>query len=225
MEASLDENPSEYEKVYEYLKEIAPSSEAEYFKGLVCYLNPDKEEFRIRQAINHFQDALGSNPDYLDAKLHLAYALFDIQEFSKAMALFLSLLYDQAALNTMVSNDQMWKVVNIMEVVSVCLLRLGRWSQFHGFYEKWKELYHTNLMVSKDNFYFPRDLVMETASFLKDKGDELSFDNVRYFKKVSFDLITLIKGGEGFEKVYSKELENLRNWNGQKIEDFSWVMQ
>lgn len=218
MEADSHNNSEGYDSVYSLLENLATKYSDDfllyYYKGLVCYSNPDVEEFRTKWAIKHFENSLKLEPNYLMTKIYLAHCHYDLGEYGKALVIFKDILSKKENWDILFKNDQSWRVVNLAEMVAVCNLKLGRLAKFRDYYMPWKDLYYLN--IRKDNFYFPESLVVETSVFLKAKGDSMSEENIASFRKISLDLIGIIKGGDGFEEIYAEELKNLKNWDGHQ---------
>lgn len=212
-EAEMNGSEAAFDTVYAKLKAMPPSAEVSYYLGLTCYMHPDREAFRLLQASAHFQNALKENPELHDAALQLGYVHFDSGAYAKALAFFGKVLGNRKAIDILAREGRHWRIVNLLELVAVCQLRLGRWNVFQQHYKNWKVEYYR--FIRTDDFYFPKELVMHTADFLHANGERLSAENERFFQMVSLDLIGLIRGGEGFDSIYTAELNMLRNWKGQ----------
>lgn len=216
-EADFKNTSEAYSAIYSELQSLDlkyPSNYIlEYYKGLVCYSNPDTEEnFRLKMAIKHFEKSLKINSKKIMSKVYLGYCYFDLGEYGNSQNNFKEVLSKKENWKLFEKNEQMWRVVNMTELISVCNLKMGWLTKFQDFYTTWKVLYY--LHIRQDNFYFPESLVIETSNYLKVKGDTMSTENIASFRKISLDLIGIIKGGDGFEEIYSEELKNLKNWDG-----------
>ena len=217
-EADFENKSEAYSSIFDKLKEFDSKYPSDYlldyYKGLVCYLNPDVEDFRTKMALKYFEKAFHGNPKYFMTQIYLGFCYFDLGEFGKALNNFKEVLSKKENWDALSKNHQTWRLVNLAEMVAVCNLKLGRISKFSLYYMPWKDLFY--IYSRKKDFYFPESLVIETANFLKEKGDSMSDENIGFFRKVSLDLIGIIKGGNGFEEIYSKELKNLKNWDGHQ---------
>lgn len=185
-----------------------------YYKGLVCYLDPDTEEFRLNWAIDYFKKTLAQEPTHLMSQIFLAYSYFDLKNYKVALQHFQQIMGNLKNWDILKKNQQVWRLCQMAELITVCCLKLNTLPKYKKYYRAWKDLFYQ--FSRKDDFYFPKDLVMETATFLKRHGDDLPDDLTTFFRGLSLDLIGIIKGGDGFEEIYSKELDHLRNWSGQK---------
>ncbi len=144
--ADFQDNSNAYDLIYKKLLAMDnkyPSDYLlEYYKGLVCYSNPDREKFRTKWAMTFFEKSLNSEPDYIMAKIYLGYCHYDLGEYIKALEQFKSVLSKTENLIFFIKNDQSWRLVNIAEMVAVCYLKLNRLSKFDFFYQSWKDLYY-----------------------------------------------------------------------------------
>lgn len=217
-EADFEGTPEIYNALFETLKgmeEKYPNNfDLLYYQGLVCYQHPDIDEFRIKWALKFFNKVLELNPNHLFSKIYSGFCNYDLGHYSVALNLFKEILATKQNWIYFEENNQIWRLVNIAEMVAVCSLKIRHIAKFVNYYMPWKELYYLN---SRDSdFYFPESLIVEVSIFLKNKGETLSHDNVAVFRKISLDLIGIIKGGDGFEEIYAEELKNLKNWDGHE---------
>lgn len=212
-DADISDSEHAFTSIFEKLKSMPDSAMTFYFRGLVCYMHPDREEFRLLQAEAEFNKALKAAPELHIAKMQLAYVLFDLGAYGKALNRLNNVFNNGETIGSLLQQDRYWRVVNLLELVAVCQLNLGRWTVFQPHYQNWKVAYYR--FIRTDDFYFPKELVVHTAHFLSIHGERLSETSERFFQSVSLDLIGLIRGGEGFEQVYAKELEVLKNWKGE----------
>lgn len=185
-----------------------------YYKGLICYLDPDTEEFRLKWAKDFFKKALNQEPTHLMSQIFLAYTYFDLENYKSALQHFQQVLGNSKNWDVLKKNQQVWRLCQMAELITVCCLKLNTLSKYKKYYQAWKDLFYQ--FSRREDFYFPKDLVMETATFLKHRGEELDDNHTTFFRGLSLDLIGIIKAGDGFEKIYSKELDQLKNWSGQK---------
>lgn len=212
--AEMSDSGEAFEALFARLRDMPESAQTNYYMGLCCYLNPDREEFRLLQAQQQFQEALKADPGLTDAILYLGHIHYDLHEYGRALNHFNQILNHEKAVDAIIDQGRLWRLVNLFELVAVSALELGRRTSFHEFYFQWKIFYYQSIRQA-DNFYFPKELVVHIASYLKAHGDSLSIENERLFQAVSLDLMGLIRGGDGFEEIYRKEYETLKNWKGQ----------
>lgn len=212
--AEMSDSGEAFEALFARLRDMPESAQTNYYMGLCCYLNPDREEFRLLQAEELMQSALGTDPSLTDAALHLGYIHFDLSNYGRALSRFDKIIGNKKELAAVVGPDKYWRLANLFELTAVCALELDRRTPFHTYYFNWKVVYYQTIKNAEE-FYFPKEMVMHTAAFLRLRGDSLSEENELFFQTVSLDLMGLIRGGEGFMKIYNKEYETLKNWKGQ----------
>lgn len=218
LEADYAGTSESYSQVFEHLKFLENKYQSDYllqyYKGLVCYLNPDVQLFRTEMAIQFLNKSLELNPENVMTRYYLGFCHYDLRDFNKSLLYFKDILSKKGNWDLLSKRHQTWRLVNLAEMVAVCYLNLGKLSKFEFYYMPWKDLYYIN--IRKDNFYFPESLVIETANYLHDHGDSLTAERIAFFRKVSLDLIGIIRGGNDFANIYSKELEYLKNWDGHR---------
>jgi len=212
-EADYSSNSELYNQIIHVLNEV-PNKEqdalVEYYKGLAYYLNLDEEGFYIEAALGHMKNAIKLDHSVLQAKLYLGYIYFDLHKSKTSTEYFKDFIKTNA--EELINNNQAWRLVNILELITVSCLRQNHYKAFFQYYNNWKILYYS--LIKGDDFYFPKDLIMNVADFLNEKGESVSKNSQDEFKKVSFELIRLIKESDVYEDLYKEELENLQNWDG-----------
>ncbi len=203
-----------YDKLKVYDESYENNSSLEYYKGLVCYNNPDVEDFRTKWALVHFEKAIDLNREDVMPVIYKGYCLYDLKQYKNSLIAFKHVLSSNDNWIKLMDSNSYWRLVNIAEMIAVCNLKMTHITKFLEYYFPWKELYY--LFSKGDDFYFPTTMVVEVSKFLKNKGKNMSNENIASFRKISLDLIGIIKGGDGFEEIYSEELKNLRDWDGHQ---------
>jgi len=212
-EADFYSNPELYNQIIRELNKVSDNEKdalVQYYKGLAYYLNPDEEGFYLEASLKHLNSALKLDNNLFQAELYLGYIYFDLEKSKTAITFFKDFL--RKCGQELVDNNQSWRLVNILELITVSYLRQYHYKSFFLFYDTWKLFYYS--VIKDDEFYFPKDLIINVANFLKEKGDSFSQNSQDEFKKVSFELIRLIKESDVYEELYKEELEMLQNWDG-----------
>lgn len=218
-EADFSNDSSDYQKIFDYLKELEEKDPNDYlikyYKGFVCYSYPDFEEFRVKWAIEEFNNALELSPNDLMTNIYLSFCYFDLKRYSKSNAMFKAILSKEENWESLIKLQQQWRISNLAEMVAVSSLKLGRFNSFFAYYMKWKEIFYVFMDI--ENFYIPEGLITEVSEFLKEKGESLDDDKlISNFRVISLDLISIIKTILDLEDIYSEEIENLKNWDGHQ---------
>lgn len=218
-EADSSNSPSDYQIVFDYLKELEEENQKDYlikyYKGLVCYSYPDFEEFRVKWAVEEFSKALEIKPSDLMSNIYLSYCYFDLGKYSKSNIAFKNILSKGENWESLEEMHQQWRISNLAEMVAISNLKLGRYNSFFTYYMRWKEIFY--IFIDIENFYIPEGLITEVADFLKLNGKSLDDDKlISNFRVISLDLIAIIKTILDLEDIYSEEIENLKNWDGHQ---------
>ncbi len=216
-EANSSDDVELYNSAYKYLESIKSIEEdylLYYYKGLICYSNSDIEDFRVNWAIKNFKKSLELSPDSLMTKVYLAHSYYDLGKYIKTSEVLTDVFSNQNNIEVFTKNNQIWRIVNLIELFSISYLKLGWIDKFLPVYFAWIKMYDNH--IKEKDFYFPESLIIETAQFLKDKGEFINEKKYSYFTLISLNLINMIKSSEGFEEIYSEELKILEDWNRQE---------